>query len=216
MDKQLFPKWANTIRPVVLVVLLATGGYLTALIYFGFSPKTLNAGYSPVQPVPFSHAVHAGKLGLDCRYCHNTVERAAKAAIPPTETCLNCHNMVFKDSEKLAPVRESATTGNPIPWIRVHNLPDYAYFNHSAHVTRGVGCVACHGRIDQMEQVRQEKPLSMGWCLNCHRNPAPNLRDPKLMTKMGPLPEDGPILKGDKFMHKNGINPSTSCSTCHR
>ncbi len=125
----------------------------------------------PTQPVPYSHALHVGQLGMDCRYCHTGVEVAAAATIPPTQTCMNCHSKVRANSEKLIPIRESYATGMPVPWIRVHDLPDYVYFDHSAHVRRGVGCVSCHGRIDTMEVVFQAEPLSMGWCLECHRNP---------------------------------------------
>ena len=130
----------------------------------------------PVQPVPYSHALHAGKLGIDCRYCHTTVEKANFAAIPPTETCMNCHTNIRTQSEALEPIRESWATGKPVEWIKIHDLPHYVYFSHQAHVTHGVGCIECHGRIDQMERVYQAKPLSMGWCLECHRDPGPHLR----------------------------------------
>jgi len=120
-------------------------------------------GYQPVQPVPYSHALHVGQLGIDCRYCHNTVEVAAQAAIPPTQTCMNCHAKIRAQSPKLLPVRESYATGMPVHWMRVHDLPDFVYFNHSAHVRRGVSCVECHGRVDKMEVVYQQEPLSMGW-----------------------------------------------------
>src|SRR5689334_6296483 len=169
MKRFVFPRWANKTVPLFGVLGLSAPVYLTFLIWYGASPKTTDVGYAPVQPVPYSHALHAGQLGLDCRYCHNTVEQAAHAAIPATSTCMNCHKSVHTKSEKLAPVRESYETGSAVEWIKVHDLPDYVYFNHSAHVTRGVGCVTCHGRIDQMEVVYQHEPLSMSWCLTCHR-----------------------------------------------
>src|SRR5205823_881654 len=149
------------------------------------------------------HALHVGKLGLDCRYCHNTVEKTAFAALPATQTCMNCHTNIKGEAETLKPVRESWTIGKSIPWVKVHDLPDYVYFNHSAHVTHGVGCIECHGRIDRMEVVHQEKPLSMGWCLNCHRDPSTHLRprdvSPTDMTYTGVDPDTGkPLLNEQK------------------
>ncbi len=211
-----FPKWANHIRTIIGLALVGGPVYLVVVVWLGFSPKTINAGYQPVQPVPYSHALHVGKLGIDCRYCHNTVEVAAKAAIPPTQTCMNCHQRVRATSEKLAVVRQSNATGEPIPWVRVHDLPDYVYFNHSAHVTRGVGCVECHGRVDRMEEVRQVAPLSMGWCLDCHRNPDAHLRPPRYVTQLDWAPEEDRAEVGRQVREKRNIQPSTDCSTCHR
>ncbi len=190
--------------------------YLVGMIYYAGSPRTTDVGYQPEQPVPFSHALHAGELGIDCRYCHNTVEKAARAAVPPTATCMNCHRMIATDSEKLLPVRQSEATGKPVPWIRVHDLPDFVYFDHSAHVTRGVGCVSCHGRIDRMETVRQAKRLSMGWCLECHRDPEPNLRPGQFITDLAWVPEENPRVLGARLLKENNLDPSTDCSTCHR
>ena len=168
-----FPKWANKLA-LGSLLLLATGPiYAGLLLWYGANPVTLNVGYAPVQPVPYSHALHVGKLGMDCRYCHNTVEKTGMAALPATETCMNCHTNILPKSDKLAPVRESYKSGMPVPWVKVHDLPEYAYFNHSAHVNAGVGCIECHGRIDQMERVETVKPLNMGWCLECHRDPRP-------------------------------------------
>jgi hypothetical protein len=190
--------------------------YGLGLAYYFSSPTTIDIGYSPKQPVPFSHAVHAGKLAMDCRYCHTTVEKAAHAAIPPTSICMNCHKLIATESEKLLPVRESYVTGNPIPWVRVHDLPDFAYFNHSAHVTRGVSCVSCHGRIDKMEQVTQVKTLRMGWCLDCHRHPDQNLRPKEFVTDLDWVPGEDPVQLGKRLREELNINPSTDCSTCHR
>jgi hypothetical protein len=218
MNPFVFPRWANKTRALAGMLLGGAPVYLTFLIWYGASPKTTDVGYMPQQPVPYSHALHAGQLGLDCRYCHNTVEQAAVAAIPPTGTCMNCHARVWTKSEKLAPVRASLESGNPVEWIKVHDLPDYVYFNHSAHVTRGIGCVSCHGRIDQMEEVYQHEPLSMGWCLNCHREPEKNLRPPEEVTNMAWTPPEGqdPLEYGKMLREKNNINPPTDCSTCHR
>ncbi len=218
MNLFVFPRWANKTRALAGMLLGGAPVYLTFLIWYGASPKTTDVGYMPQQPVPYSHALHAGQLGLDCRYCHNTVEQAAHAAIPPTATCMNCHARVWTKSEKLAPIRASLESGNPVEWIKVHDLPDYVYFNHSAHVTRGIGCVSCHGRVDQMEEVYQHEPLSMGWCLNCHRAPEKNLRPPEEVTNMAWTPPEGtdPLEYGKMLRAKNNINPPTDCSTCHR
>lgn len=212
----LFPKWTNLVRPVLAGALVVVPALAVALVWFGFSPATTDVGYQPQQPVPYSHALHVGKLAIDCRYCHTTVERAAFAAIPPTQTCMNCHARVRTTSPKLALVRESYASGLPIPWVKVHDLPDYVYFDHSAHVTRGVGCVECHGRIDQMEVVGQVHKLSMGWCLDCHRSPDAHLRPPELATRMAWVAPEDPAVFGRKLRETNAIRPSEQCSTCHR
>ncbi len=210
------PNWIDQARPLVGAAVVVVPLYLVGMIYYAGSPTTTDVGYQPDQPVPFSHALHAGELGIDCRYCHNTVEMAARAAVPPTATCMNCHRMIATDSEKLLPVRQSEATGKPVPWIRVHDLPDFVYFDHSAHVTRGVGCVSCHGRIDRMETVRQAKRLSMGWCLECHRDPEPNLRPRQFITDLAWVPEEDPRVLGARLRKENNLTPSTDCSTCHR
>lgn len=211
-----FPPWTADLRKLLGAALVLGPAYLVVLVGFGASPKTTDVGYAPEQPLPFSHALHVGELGLDCRYCHNTVEVAAKAAIPPTQTCMNCHARIRSTSPKLLAVRESYATGMPIPWVRVHDLPDYVYFNHSAHVVRGVACVSCHGRVDTMEVVRQVAPLSMGWCLDCHRNPDPHLRPPELVTSMSWVAPEDPASYGSRLRVQKGIRPSTDCWTCHR
>jgi hypothetical protein len=224
MDKKtkalfVFPKWVDGLRPVLGLVFLVLGpAYTVFLVWYGLSPQTVAVGYQPEQPVPYSHALHAGELGMDCRYCHNTVETAAYAAIPPTRTCMNCHGKIRAESPKLLPVRESYSSGLPVPWIKVHDLPDYVYFDHSAHVARGVGCVECHGRVDKMEEVYQVEPLSMGWCLDCHRNPEPHLRPPEYVTAMDWAPQDGESREtlGRRLREQHDIDPSTDCSTCHR
>jgi menaquinone reductase, multiheme cytochrome c subunit len=216
MTPFVFPRWANKTRVLAGVILGAAPIYLTGLVWYGASPKTTDVGYMPKQPVPYSHALHAGQLGIDCRYCHNTVEQGAHAAIPATATCMNCHERVWTNSAKLAPVRESLATGKSIEWLKVHDLPDYVYFNHSAHVTRGVGCVTCHGRIDEMEEVYQKEPLSMSWCLDCHRRPEASLRPPEEVTNMTWKPPGDAVEFGKALREKNHLNPSTDCSTCHR
>ena len=215
-DIFVFPKWTWILRPGIAVAAIGGAIYVTVIVTFGFSPKTTDVGYAPVQPVPYSHALHVGQLGIDCRYCHTTVEEAAHAAIPPTQTCMNCHSAVRTNSEKLIPVRQSYATGMPVEWIRVHDLPDYVYFNHSAHVRRGVGCVSCHGRIDTMEVVSQVEPLSMGWCLDCHRNPERHLRPVEFVTAMDWVPEDDQVVLGLRLREEYDINPKVDCNTCHR
>ena len=226
-DKFVFPKWANYLLPLIVLAAVVGGAYVPAVVGYGLSANTLNVGYAPVQPVPYSHAMHVGQLGLDCRYCHTTVEDASFAAIPPTETCMNCHHAILKDSERLKPVFKSYETGEPVKWVKVHDLPDYVYFNHSAHVNKGVSCVSCHGRIDKMDVVRQEKPLSMGWCLDCHRAPEKNLRPLDKVTDLAWQPEkqagetleDAQLRVGTFMKDKLQIHDEaymTSCSTCHR
>lgn len=211
-----FPRWANLIRPALALALVGGPAYILFLLYFGGNPTTLAVGYAPVQPVPYSHALHAGKLGIDCRYCHNTVENASYAAIPPTQTCMNCHAKVRANSDKLVPVRESFVSGQSVPWVKVHDLADFVYFNHSAHVRRGVGCVECHGRVDKMEVVTQVKTLSMGWCLDCHRNPDQHLRPPEFVTQMDWVSGEDPKVLGARLRQQNNINPPQDCNTCHR
>jgi hypothetical protein len=210
-----FPSWTTSLRDLSGGLLLVAPLYAIGLVWYGASPKTTDVGYMPTQPVPYSHALHAGQLKLDCRYCHSTVESSAHSAIPPTATCMSCHGMIHTESHKLAPVRESYETGEPVPWVRVHDLPDYVYFNHSAHVNRGVGCASCHGRVDKMEEVWQHEPLSMGWCLDCHREPELHLRPQSEITNMEWAPANQLEL-GRQLREENGINPPTNCSTCHR
>lgn len=216
MSRYVFPPWTNRIRSVGVLLLVLGILYNTFLIGYAGSPKTTDVGYAPIQPVPFQHSLHAGELGLDCRYCHSTVERAAFAAIPTTEVCMNCHSMVRTTSPRLALVRESYATGLPMQWIKVHDLPEFVYFDHSAHVRRGVGCVSCHGRVDKMDVVQQAEPLSMSWCLDCHRFPERNLRPPEMATKMTWVPAEDPRALGKRLRETNQINPPTDCSTCHR
>ena len=214
MSGHFLPQWIDRARPLAGALLVGVPVYAVVMLYYGGSPQTTDVGYAPVQPVPYSHALHVGRLGLDCRYCHTNVETAPHAAIPSTEICMNCHARVATDSKKLALVRQSHDSGKPIPWVRVHDLPDYVYFDHSAHVTRGVGCESCHGRIDKMDVVEQVKTLSMGWCLECHRNPEPHLRPLDAITRMGWTPEEDAKLLGHPPQWI--VRPSTDCSTCHR
>lgn len=197
--------------------LLAVGVLSGAAAYAYFShPLVIDVGYQPRQPVPYSHKLHAGNLGMDCYYCHNTVEKAAHAAVPPTETCMNCHVRVKPESPLLAPVRASYKTGQPVEWVKIHKVPDYVFFNHSAHVNAGVSCVSCHGRVDQMIEVKQVQPLSMGWCVDCHRNPAAKIRPTELVTNLAWTPDRDPAEIGRELIAQKKIAPPVNCSGCHR
>ncbi len=186
-----------------------------AVWYYG-SPEYTDVGYRPQQPVAYSHKLHVGELGLDCRYCHATVETSAVATIPPTKVCMNCHNVIKRESELLAPVRESSSAGRPLHWVRVHNLPDYAYFHHAMHVRAGVGCASCHGLINEMEEVAQVEPLSMSWCLDCHRNPAPHLRPAEEVTNMDWFPPANQAELARQIIEAKNLAPPVDCSGCHR
>ena len=213
----IFPKWTNKIPTALAVAAPIALTLVVAAIWYWFSPWYTDVGYEPEQPVPYSHKFHAGDLAIDCRYCHNTVEKADFAAVPPTSTCMNCHKEIATDSPKLAKVRESAENGTSIPWVKIHQLPDYAYFSHQVHTNAGVGCVSCHGRIDQMEVVYQAEPLSMGWCLNCHRDPEPHLRPVSEVTNMAYQPAfELTDAEREGLLAKYDIHPSENCSTCHR
>jgi NAD-dependent SIR2 family protein deacetylase len=213
-----FPSWTNKL-PALVAVGATTGLVIVvAIVWYYFSPKYTDVGYAPVQPIAFSHKLHPGLLGMDCRYCHTTVETAAHAAIPPSETCINCHGAVLPTSESLRPLRDvhdpkNAEFGNPIPWVKVHMLPQYAYFDHSRHLSAGIGCVSCHGRVDQMEIVRQQQPLSMSWCLECHREPELHLRPQSELFNMEYVHD---LQWAREHKQKNNINPPTHCSACHR
>ena len=196
---QIFPKWSNDVPYLATLGIVVGGAVATAGIWWWFSPEHTDVGYQPVQPIEYSHKLHVGTLGMDCRYCHAYVERGPHAGVPATQTCMNCHTQVKKDSPLLEPLRKSWAEGkgnDPIPWKRIHKVPDYAYFDHSAHVGVGfganraaIGCETCHGRIDTMERVRQVKPLSMSWCIECHNDPARNLRPVEALTRMGYTPD---------------------------
>ena len=171
------------------------------------------------QPIPFSHAHHVGALGIDCRYCHTSVEESSFANIPPTKTCINCHSQIWNTSPTLEPVRASYRTGESIQWTRVHDLPDFVYFNHSIHVSKGVGCESCHGRVDQMPLMWKANTLEMSWCLDCHRNPQRVLRPLDKITTMGYVADGDQETVGRQLMqvyHTPDTRVLTSCSTCHR
>ncbi len=215
-DMFVFPKWTNQLRELSGVLALGGLVYAVVLITGVFSPENSAMGYAPVQNVPYSDEVHPSDLGIDCRYCHTSVETTAKANIPPTATCMNCHKYIKTESDQLALVRKSAETGVPIPWVRVHDLPDFVYFNHAGHIQSGVGCISCHGRVDRMEVVEQVEDLTMGWCLTCHRNPDDRLRPKAMVTDMDWKSAVDPAVLGAELCREHEIDPSTYCATCHR
>jgi len=213
---QLFPKWTNKLPTIAAIVVPLFAALVIFLVWYYASPKFVDAGYRPVQPVPYSHKLHAGDLGIDCRYCHTSVETSRNANVPPTQICMNCHKIILLESERLLPVRESWASGNPIEWIRVHKLPDYAYFDHSVHIAAGVGCQSCHGNVAAMEVVQQMEPLSMSWCLNCHRDPDMSLRPRDQITNTNWTPPKDQLEFAKRVRREKNINPPTDCSTCHR
>lgn len=207
---------------VAKLVLLAAGACLVVVFFIGWvGPSTewaTRVGFHVNQPVPFSHQHHVSGLGLDCRFCHTTVETSATAGIPPTYTCMTCHSQLWTNAEVLAPVRASLASDKPLHWVRVNQLPDYVYFNHSIHVAKGIGCMTCHGRIDQMPLTEKAASLRMGWCIDCHRNPRPYLRPHDAVFDMG-WQRGKNTPSGDSLFaqyHIRNAAELTSCSVCHR
>jgi hypothetical protein len=211
-----FPRWANYLLPAVICTGLVAGICLPALLGLTISPQMTAVGYAPQQPIPFSHALHAGELGIDCRYCHTTVEESSFANIPPTKTCMNCHSQIWAQAPFLEPVRESFRTGESIQWTRVHNMPDFVYFDHSIHVHKGIGCATCHGRVDQMPLVYQYASLQMTWCLDCHRQPERFVRPREQVFNMAWQPDRNQLELGRELVAEYNIERLTSCSVCHR
>jgi hypothetical protein len=214
----IFPKWTNRLPLMIVIGVVLVGSAVTAGVWYYFTPKYTRVGYQPIQPVAFSHNTHAGQLGLDCRYCHTGVEKSWFSNIPASSTCMNCHNQVLKDDPRLALVRESAATGKPVPWVQIHRMPDFVYFNHSVHVNRGISCVECHGRIDQMDEVYHAKPFSMSFCLECHRHPETKLRPLDKITdlKWQANSEADQLAKGLQIKKEWKVESLQTCGTCHR
>jgi hypothetical protein len=213
----LFPRWANT---VVRATLVAAGctlvGVPVALMAWVRTPNATRR-YQPVaQPIAFDHRIHVTGQRIDCRYCHFSVERAASAGIPPSTACVACHSDTWMSSKELALVRSSVATGQPIRWNRVNALPDFVYFNHAIHVAKGVGCETCHGRVDRMAAVYQAAPLTMSWCVDCHRDPASHLRPRSEITTMGWTPPTPQRALGEELVRENSVRSLTNCTTCHR
>ena len=211
-----FPKWSNKLPGILTVILVLSVLFVIHLFDYWLSPSHLEVGYQPEQPIPYSHRLHAGELGIDCRYCHYNVENASHANIPSAELCLNCHGMIKTDSIYIKQIQEHVDNNTPIDWVNVHMLPDYAYFNHSRHVNSGVSCVQCHGRVDQMEVVRQVSSLSMGWCLECHRNPENYVWPKEKVTKLWWTPDENNVVMGKRLVEEYHLSPKQECSICHR
>ncbi|MFZ2493566.1 MAG: cytochrome c3 family protein [Thermoanaerobaculia bacterium] len=213
---QIFHRSANTLsRASIVGAVLLAGFVLVAIGGIVRSPYFTNQGVHREQPVPFSHQHHVAGLGIDCRYCHTSVEKSNFAGIPPTSTCMNCHSQIWTNAEMLEPIRASFRTGKPIVWSRVHRLPDYVQFNHGVHVAKGIGCESCHGRIDTMNLVYQASPLTMEWCLSCHRAPEKFIRPREEIVTMNYRPAKPQSELGPELMKKYGVRKLTSCSTCH-
>jgi len=214
---QIFHHSTNTLARITIFGGVFIVGFLSwAAVQIDRSTYETRATQAREQPVPFSHAHHVGGLGLDCRYCHTSVEDSAFAGIPPTKTCMNCHSQIFSNSPFLEPVRESFRTGRSIEWTRVHDLPDFVYFNHSIHVNKGVGCTTCHGQVDRMPLMWQEQSLQMEWCLNCHRNPERYVRPREAVFRVDYVPPADQDELGKRLVAEYQIQKLTSCSTCHR
>jgi hypothetical protein len=215
---QIFRSSTNSLARVSIVVglvlLAASGGALFEVI--ADSTYATRQGDAREQPVPFSHAHHVGSMGIDCRYCHTSVDNSDWAVIPPTKTCMNCHSQIWINSSTLEPVRESFRTNQSIKWTKVYDLPDYVYFNHSIHVKKGVGCETCHGRVDQMPLMYQNPSLQMRWCLDCHRNPEKNLRPRDQITTMGYVPSEPQEQLGARLVKEYHVQKLDTCWTCHR
>lgn len=213
-----FSKTADTLlRRIVAGCVLSAILIVSGLYYYGH-PLYTRVGYAPVQPVRFSHEQHAGRLGMSCLYCHTGVELSPTSKIPPTQTCMNCHQAIKATSEQLEAVRVSWSSGAAIPWERVHRTPDYVYFNHAVHVRRGIGCVSCHGKVNEMPVVVHDKPLSMGWCLDCHRHPEEHLRPPDEATNFNWQPPEArtQLEEGRILQARSRIKAPESCTGCHR
>lgn len=237
-----FPRWTNwlPLKLTICAIVIVCG--LTAGTWYYVTPKYTKVGYEPIQPVPFPHDIHVTQLGMDCRYCHSFVETAAHSNVPNTQTCMACHQQVQKDNPKLEPVRASWKSGHPVEWVWIHRLPDYVFYNHAAHVNRGISCAVCHGQINHMSVVADAKPMSMAWCLECHRHPENFLRPEDQITNLDWKPDD---VQPAAFVAKYGqpagvtedwtkkkhltqqeigqtlkerwnISASENCQTCHR
>ena len=217
---QIFHRSTNVLaKASIFGSLFIAGGLLWLTLEINRSSYVTGTKMARPQPVQFSHKHHVGDDGIDCRYCHTSVEISPFAGIPPTATCMNCHSLMFADSPYLEPVRASYENNEPLEWTRVHDLPEYVYFNHAIHVNKGVGCVECHGRVDEMPLTYQVETLHMEWCLDCHRNPEAILRPKEEIYNMAWTPpadqeEAGAALA--EFYQTPSTAVLTSCGTCHR
>lgn len=218
----IFPAWTKWVPLKVLIALICIGTVTAGGVTYYFTPKYTRVGYQPVQPVTFQHSLHANQLGIDCRYCHQSVEVSGTSSVPSVQTCMTCHKHVKKDSPKLQIIRDAWNDGKgdgpAVKWVRIHQAPDYVYFNHSIHVNSGVSCFSCHGQINQMDVVYQDQPQSMAWCLECHRHPEKQIRPEGEVFNLDWKPESAKKQRemGEQFVKEWNINPPESCAGCHR
>ncbi len=214
---QIFRRSTNTIAKVsIFGALFFVAAFVGLLYAVNGSPWVTQAHVAREQPIQFSHERHVAGNGLDCRYCHTSVEDSAFAGIPPTKTCMNCHSQIFANSPFLEPVRASFRTGSSIEWTRVNDLPDFVYFNHSIHIHKGIGCTTCHGPVDRMPLMRQEASLQMEWCLDCHRRPERYVRPREAVFRVDYVPPANQAELGQRLVAEYQIQKLTTCSTCHR
>ncbi|NOT55059.1 MAG: cytochrome c3 family protein [Deltaproteobacteria bacterium] len=216
---QIFPSKMNILSKASIVIgAVLAGGGLALVLGLARSPYVNMVGIPREQPVPFSHKHHVNGLGLDCRYCHTSVEDVAFAGIPPVKTCMTCHSQIWTEAPILEPIRASYRTDKAIEWIRVHDLPDFVYFNHSIHVRKGVGCESCHGRVDQMPLMMKANSLDMQWCIACHKQPEQHLRPRDAVFQMGWKPEGDQLALGETLLREHHVDKAKmlNCSICHR
>ena len=214
---QIFHRSANSLAKVSIVsAVLLLSGVVWAAYRINAGDFITDVAVSKAQPVPFSHKHHVSDDGIDCRYCHTSVETSAFAGIPPTETCMSCHSQIWLNAEMLEPVRESFRTGKSLEWTRIHDLPDFVYFNHSIHVNKGIGCSTCHGRVDLMPLTYKVNTLYMQWCITCHRQPEAYVRPKDQVFNMAYEPPENQMELGAKLVADYRIQKLTDCVTCHR
>jgi hypothetical protein len=215
--RPIFPPWSNVVLWSAIALAIVSGiGALVLTLVWAKTPFATGEGMDVDQPVKFDHRHHARDDGIDCLYCHDQATRAPYAGVPPTSRCMGCHAQIWLESPELAPVRASWTSRTPIAWRRVNSLPEFVYFDHRIHVSKGVGCVTCHGRVDQMAQVRAARSLTMSWCLGCHRDPEVHLRPLDRITDLTFYPEGTPREVGRRLRRELDVNPKTDCTVCHR
>lgn len=214
---QIFPRSANSVAKVSIVSAVILGGAILAAAYsIDRGHFITNVGVAPDQPVPFSHRHHVTDDGIDCRYCHTSVETSSFAGLPPTETCMSCHSQIWNNASMLEPVRASYRSGESLSWTRVHDLPAFVYFNHSIHINKGIGCSTCHGRIDLMPLTYKVNTLYMNWCVDCHRNPEKNVRPREEVFNMAYVAPPDQMELGRRLVNEYKIQKLTDCWTCHR
>ena len=214
---QIFHPSLNVLAKLsIALVVFTVGGTLLAWDSFLRSDYVTGVNDAVEQPIPFSHRHHVGGMGIDCRYCHHTVEDGRYAGIPSSKVCMTCHSLIWTDAAMLEPMRDSFRNDEPMRWRRVHDLPDFVYFDHSVHIAKGIGCSSCHGEVDTMPLIQKSETLSMSWCLSCHEDPAPFVREREDITAMGWLPRHVSEDRRAELCDRNDVQSLTNCSVCHR